>query len=1064
MNTSFEAINSTHRIGLNISPNEGDLAIVSIDNAGTPGLLNSLILKEYGYSEKDLPNRERLVHGFSQIPAERRKAILFVVTVNGGETRKNLEKNLYNVLVEFRGWFSRKKLWIPLMGTGVGGLSLDESYSITVNVINRFQQQFPTETNILISIPDSEEGKKLHQKITSQSYTDKTTIEDAEIFIKSLDVKFYLAGSIWGKEDQFTRFLKEGIWEKGHEDESYSSLILQVKKNDILIIKSTYASDSISYLRVKAFGIVTANSDDGTSISVDWKIKDLSIDVEHLGFYRNTIQEVSISDVTIILSKVDRNRWNDLRPLTPQKKETIAGLISDSDKGVDYLEITRDVNAFARVVSAKSFEPPLAIALFGKWGSGKSFFMRKLKEQIVRLSINKSGGGIYCEGIAHIHFNAWSYMDSNLWASIVTKIFEELNEYISENKKENVEKKEIEKQLTNQLSITKEEIGILEHKKNSVHKQIETLRHKRKSISGELDQKIKKVKTDTVWKIIENADSEFKAKEKIVEALNDNESYLKTQDDLKKIIPEKYWNNPEKTYQLAKSRITFLKEFFRKDKIQTNLIWLAVILLIILCVPLILELLSFHISKTNFLIPQAVLSMLVTGGAIWRRAETVYNQLQPIVSSFWKIKEAHEQQINEAVSKFEQEEKALKLEIEKGKSEVLLISEQIQKAESIKTDLEFRINNALTTETLYSFIDRRSNSEDYKKHLGIISTIRRDFEILNNLFTGHNQEVEKIRNAEEFKRNFKKPLERIILYVDDLDRCPEENVVQVLEAVNLLMAFPLFVVIVGVDSRWVKNALIKKHALQFTGKFNGNDSSDSELEIIEPSNYLEKIFQVPFHLKDAKDISVKEMIKKLAQSKAQITETSKGNYDEDVYVEKGYVEEKDDDPKKEKANSTINTDTATDTILVAKPEALILTDVEIALMQDMSEVIGNNPRAVKRFINIFRIIKAHEEFSYSSDTNNQELTAILFLLALPLGDYKKLLPSFEEYIQEESNSTKLLTLYLQPIHKVAELDNLKHNLNVTLSDKQSFRVLQNIPVAIFRTHNSFIRRFTFKQL
>ncbi|WP_025865885.1 P-loop NTPase fold protein [Prolixibacter bellariivorans] len=510
---------------------------------------------------------------------------------------------------------------------------------------------------------------------------------------------------------------------------------------------------------------------------------------------------------------------------------------------------------------------------------------------------------------------------------------------------------------------------------------------------------------------------------------------------------------------MLNQELHFLKEFFRKDKIQTNLICLAVILLVIICIPLILELLSFQISKTNFLIPQAVLSMLITGGAIWRRAEIVYKQLQPIVSSLWKIKEAHEKQINEAVSKFEQGEKALKLEIEKGKSEVLLISEQIQKAESIKTDLEFRINNALTTETLYSFIDRRSKSDDYKKHLGIISTIRRDFEILNSLFTDHNQEVEKIKNADKFKRNFKKPLERIILYIDDLDRCPEENVVQVLEAVNLLMAFPLFVVIVGVDSRWVKNALIKKHALQFTGKLNGDDSSGSDLEIIEPSNYLEKIFQVPFHLKDAKDISVKEMIKKLAQSKAQIAETDKGRY-----VENGHVEEKINAPRKEEAISNLNPNNANNTILVDKPEALILTDDEIALMQDMSEVIGNNPRAIKRFINIFRIIKAHEEFTYTLDTNNQELTAIMFLLALSLGDYKKLMPSFEEYIQEENNSSKQLTLYLQSIHGVTDLDNLKHNLNVTLSDKQSFRVLQNIPIAILKKQNSFIRRFTFKQL
>src|SRR5690606_1218977 len=97
-------------------------------------------------------------------------------------------------------------------------------------------------------------------------------------------------------------------------------------------------------------------------------------------------------------------------------------------------------------------------------------------------------------------------------------------------------------------------------------------------------------------------------------------------------------------------------------------------------------------------------------------------------------------------------------------------------------------------------------------------------------------------------------------------------------------------------------------------------------------------------------------------------------------------------------------------------------------------------------------------------STKQELSAILFLLALPLGDYRKLLPSFEAYIQNEENSLKQLTLYMQPIHKVEDLDNLKHQLDVTLSGKTSFGILQRTPVGILKKHNAFIRRFTFKQL
>lgn len=1061
---SFDTINLPHIFELGISPNQGDIAIVSIDSIGTPGRLNSQVLKEYGYSEEDLPRKEGLEHGFSQILAEKKKAILFVVTVNEGKTSENLEKNLYNVLSEFRGWFQSKRLWLPLLGTGDGGLSLEESYSITVRTLNRFQKEFPTITTILLSIPSSSEGQELISQIRKSKSEENTNVE-VENFVKEFKGKFYLVGSFWGSgNNQIDRFIKDSIWEKGHENNTYSSIINDVQKGDILIVKSTFQSNGISYLKIKALGIVIDNLLDGSTIKVDWKIAGLWEDVEHLGFYRNTITEANPEDIVTIFKTLSNELWKQLvtTPSIASKKESIPGLISDSDKGTDYLDITKDVNAFARVIAAKSFEPPLAIALFGKWGSGKSFFMRKLKEHIMKLSSNKAEG-IYCEGIAHIHFNAWSYMDSNLWASIVTKIFEELNEYISENRKVNIEKKEIEKLLTDKLSIAKEEIGILESKKESVVLQINSLEEKRKRVTIELDENIRKVKTDTIWQIIETTDKEFNAKEKIMTALKENDSFIKTEAELKAIIPEKYWNNPEKSYQLAKSRFTFLNEFFRKDKIQSNLICLAVILTIIAFTPLILELLSLQISKTNFIIPQVALSLLITGGAIWRRAEIVYYQLQPVVASFWKIKESHESKVKEAKAKFEQEEKALKLEIEKGKSEVLLIEEQIQKAETIKTDLDFRINNAFATEALYSFIDRRSKSEDYKKHLGLISIIRRDFEILNDLFTDHNQETEKIKNAKEFKDKFKKPLERIILYIDDLDRCPEENVVQVLEAVNLLMAFPLFVVVVGVDSRWVKNALVKKHALQFTCKLNDIEELDTNLEMIEPSNYLEKIFQVPFHLKDAKDTNVKDMIKKLTQNKAKITEYAKEGYVEEGYVEEGYVTP-DIDNGRPFSNLNPTQNKASDSILIDKPEALILTDAEIALMQDMSDIIGNNPRAIKRFVNIYRIIKAHEEFDYETDSTNQELSVILFLLALPLGDYRKLLPSFEAYIKDEENSLKQLTLYMQPIHKVDGLDNLKRQLYVTLSVKISFEILQETPVKIFKKHNAFIRRFTFKQL
>ena len=50
-------------------------------------------------------------------------------------------------------------------------------------------------------------------------------------------------------------------------------------------------------------------------------------------------------------------------------------------------------------------------------------------------------------------------------------------------------------------------------------------------------------------------------------------------------------------------------------------------------------------------------------------------------------------------------------------------------------------------------------------------------------------------------------MNRIVLYIDDLDRCPEDKVIEVLRTAHLLLAFPLFVCVVAVDPRWVSRSL-----------------------------------------------------------------------------------------------------------------------------------------------------------------------------------------------------------------------------------------------------------------
>jgi len=1066
----FERLNTKYEIFIEIPPNEADLAIVSIDSGGNLGQLNEFVLEQYGYSIKDLPRREHLAKaGFGAIPNTKGKPILFVVTIDGERTTAtSLEENLYNTLTEFRGWLRNKNVWLPLMGTGSGGLTVEESYDVTVKAINKFQKNFPTEVFFIISFPATEKAKALHVSLKENSKNQEKSIEE---FLRNLNCNFYLAGAFWSGEDQVERFLQQGIWEKGHDDDSYSDVINEIKQNDVIILKSAFPSSTESILRVKGIGIVIEASKDGASVDVDWRITGISFDIPVLGKYRRTIAMPDFGDVVKIFSILDPNEWRKLLPsptsATPQvTPNRIAGLLSDTDKGVDYLNISKDVTAFARVITAKNFEPPLAIALFGKWGSGKSFFMQKLREQVEELS-KRNANNMYCQGVVHIHFNAWSYMDANLWASFVSKIFEGLNEYITNNTSSEKVKKEIEAELNASLNIAKEEMQLLEGKRNAIQQQIDLLEKKRETIKKDVEAKIKQLQTQTAWDIIKKADKEFNAREKIIKSLQNNPTYVKTKEELITIVPEKYWNDPVEAYRQIRSKYTFVKEFFRRGKLGKNLLWLTIILVIIFITPTLLQFLSVQISRTNFLIPQAGLSFLVMLGAAWRRIEVVYNKLQPIVASFWKIKVDYEEKKKEVLEKFEQEEKALKLEIEKGKDELLSINEQLQKAETVKADLEFKINNTIATEALYSFIEKRSKSDDYKKHLGIISIVRRDFEILNGLFTDHNQEIVKPEKVAAFRSKFKKPLERIVLYIDDLDRCPEENVVQVLEAVNLLMAFPLFIVIVGVDPRWVKNALIKKYSFQFTGKMNGSFEREADVDLIEPSNYLEKIFQIPFYLKDAPTLNVKEMIRQLAISKSTVMPSVQKSSEEITSDKLESENQKENISIKQNNVEITETVPTTDEIAVTVHESIELLELsgeEVDLMQDMGEIIGSNPRALKRFVNIYKIVKAHEDYTVSHQAQKEDLLAALFLLALSSGQFKKLVPSFELFIEDQKNKDKPLAFYFQPAHNIGLLQNSKHQLDAILSDNGNYQLIQQAKAIVFTKHNVFIKRFTFKNM
>lgn len=80
------------------------------------------------------------------------------------------------------------------------------------------------------------------------------------------------------------------------------------------------------------------------------------------------------------------------------------------------------------MIAARDTSPPMSIGLFGDWGTGKSFFMSLMDREIRALKevARATRTSAYCPNIVQLHFNAWHYIDTDLWASLTAEIFDGL--------------------------------------------------------------------------------------------------------------------------------------------------------------------------------------------------------------------------------------------------------------------------------------------------------------------------------------------------------------------------------------------------------------------------------------------------------------------------------------------------------------------------------------------------------------------------------------------------------------------------------------------------------------
>ncbi|MEM6252746.1 MAG: P-loop NTPase fold protein [Cyanobacteria bacterium P01_D01_bin.156] len=183
-------------------------------------------------------------------------------------------------------------------------------------------------------------------------------------------------------------------------------------------------------------------------------------------------------------------------------------------------------------------------------------------------------------------------------------------------------------------------------------------------------------------------------------------------------------------------------------------------------------------------------------------------------------------------------------------SDTTAIAEDIAKLKLQINEQRQRIGIIADAPSLLDFVNSRLDDNAYGQHLGLMKQIQQDlYDLTQQLTPGPH-------NAEALKKLFPRGPARVVVYIDDLDRCPPDRVVQVLEAVQLLLKTKLFIVVLAIDDRYIARALeeVYQGVLKRGGVPSGVD-------------YLEKIIQIPYRMRPISQKNVKSYLAEQVQVK-----------------------------------------------------------------------------------------------------------------------------------------------------------------------------------------------------
>lgn len=631
----------------------------------------------------------------------------------------------------------------------------------------------------------------------------------------------------------------------------------------------------------------------------------------------------------------------------------IADFWPDSVGGPDALGIEKDVRILASVLVAKDVDPPLALGLFGDWGSGKSFFMQELQayiEELKRHARESDGKSAFCENVVQLTFNAWNYSDTDLWASLTSEIFEGLARAMEKEGEGDHPRERL-------LAVATSTRNVLDEAKRE-----------KALAEGEL-----RMSQERLARVREAQPSPKAIARAAYQAVVQQPEIQKSVADAAKALGLQPDNETTARLLDASRR---RGKFIRAVAAASRAVRLRVVMIAALAL-----LLSVLIGFTIQLVAQSALVGTLVAAA---------TALGPLVPRARKALGLLKEAQKAAAENIEAAEKQLTKNVNEASQRVVQAAQRVE-------DVTRQLEDLHADKQMSNFLRGRVLSEDYTRHLGVISRARRDFQELSRILAEVKEQAAMGLPATE--RHLPR-IDRIVLYIDDLDRCPEKKVIDVIQAVHLLLAFPLFVVVVGVDARWLLHSL-QQHSAAFMDDDEADDAESVHWRST-PLNYLEKIFQIPFTLRPMTKPGYWALIDRVTATKAARTAVttrraesraeqpgSNGNGVGRPTRIAGGGQGNGQDAQGPFTTEESETKTATETEtrrrIVPDPGFLSIGDFEREFIKKLFPLVPS-PRAAKRLVNVYRLVRAgvadDKRQEFVGEDGHGSYRAVLLLLAI----------------------------------------------------------------------------------